>query len=74
MFERAMTDFPELEPTALSRPSSSGLDDHPWVVQFENLVTPAQAVKRRGSKRHAAGAVATMLSLHGIDSHRSRRR
>lgn len=43
MFERAMSDFPQYAPTALSRPSSPGADDAPWIVQFENLVTAEEA-------------------------------
>tara|TARA_B110001452_G_scaffold217633_1_gene189203 strand:+ start:1425 stop:2846 length:1422 start_codon:yes stop_codon:yes gene_type:complete len=35
MFEQAMVDFPHFEPTALSR--------DPWVIQFENLLDPAEA-------------------------------
>ena len=35
MFERALADFPELEPRALST--------SPWVLQFENLVTAEEA-------------------------------
>ena len=43
MFERALTAFPEYQPTALSRPSP-GTDDAPWVLQFENLLTEDQAM------------------------------
>ena len=43
MFERSLSDFPEREPVALSRPSSAEADDAPWVVQFDNLLTPEQA-------------------------------
>ena len=43
MFERSLAEFPELEPVALSRPSSAEADDAPWVVQFDNLLTPEQA-------------------------------
>lgn len=37
MFERALTDFPQYEPHALSA--------DPWVVQFENLLTAEEAAQ-----------------------------
>jgi len=48
MFERALADFPELEPTALSQPTP-GTDDAPWILQFENLLTAEQAAAMLGA-------------------------